>query len=58
MAKHLARGDVATGRKAVPTEKTDDEVPGKTAVDAKADQGNAQIPPDVVAKVKAAIRER
>jgi predicted small metal-binding protein len=58
VAKQLACGDVVTGCKAVFTGKTDDEVLGQAAVHAKADHGMVQIPPDVVAKVKAAIRDR
>ena len=58
MAKQLACGDVVTGCKAVFTGKTDEEVLLQAAQHAKTDHGLVQIPPDVVAKVKAAIRER
>lgn len=58
MAKQLARGEVVSGCKAVFTGKAEDEVLGKAAVHAKTDHAVLQVPPDVVAKVKAAIRER
>ena len=58
MAKQLASGDVVTGGKAVLTGKTDEEVLAQTALPAKTDHGTLQIPSDVVAKVKAAIRDR
>jgi predicted small metal-binding protein len=58
MAKQLACGDVVTGCKAVFTGKTEDEVLGQAAVHAKTAHGMSQIPPDVVAKVKAAIHDR
>ena len=59
MAKQIARRDVVSGNKAVaaPTEKTDEEVLA-AAAKAKADPAMLEIPSDVVAKVKAAIRDR
>ncbi len=36
---------------------TDEELMGKVAEHAKTEHGMSEIPPDIVAKVKAAIRE-
>jgi hypothetical protein len=62
MAKQIARRDVVSGNKAVaaPTDKTDEEVlaAAAAAAKAKADPAMLEIPSDVVAKVKAAIRDR
>ena len=58
MAKQVARRDVVSGNKAVaaPTDKTDEEV--LATAKPKADPAMLEIPSDVVAKVKAAIRDR
>jgi hypothetical protein len=62
MAKQVARRDVVSGNKAVaaPTDKADEEVPAAAAARPKSDRDPARldIPSDVVAKVKAAIRDR
>jgi hypothetical protein len=63
MAKQIARRDVVSGSKAVaaPTDKTDEESLAAAAhAKAKAERDPAmlEIPSDVVAKVKAAIRDR
>jgi predicted small metal-binding protein len=62
MAKQIARRDVVSGNKAVaaPTDKTAEEVlaAAKAHAKTKADPAMLEIPSDVVAKVKAAIRDR
>ena len=59
MAKRLACSDVVVeGCKTVLDGKTEEEVLKRAAAHAKSDHGMSQIPPDVVAKVKAAIHDR
>ena len=58
MAKRLARRDVVSGRRVGFTGKKTDDPVAQKALPAKTDRTKAQIPSDVVAKVKAAIRER
>ena len=58
MAKVLRCGDLMTGCKAVLEGKDEAEVMAKGAEHAKQAHGLAAIPPEMVAKVKAAIKEK
>jgi len=57
MAKKLACGDVVPGCDFVAEGATEEEVLVKAAAHAKATHGMEDIPPEVLAKVKAAIKE-
>lgn len=57
MPKVLRCGDLMPGCKAVVEGKDVNEVMSKAAEHAKKDHGMATIPPDVAAKVKAAIKD-
>jgi predicted small metal-binding protein len=56
MGKQLACGDVVPGCKAVLQGKDENEVMMKATEHAKKAHGMGTIPPDVAAKVKAAIK--
>jgi predicted small metal-binding protein len=58
MAKVLRCGDLMTGCKAVLEGKDEAEVMAKGAEHAKQAHGLSAIPPEMVAKVKAAIKEK
>jgi len=58
MEKTLACGDVVAGCNAVLTGKDDNEVMQKAAAHAKQAHNMASIPPDVAARVRAAIKEK
>ena len=58
MAKVLRCGDLMSGCKAVIEGKDVAEVLAKGAEHAKKDHGIAMIPPDMVAKVQAAIKDK
>jgi len=58
MAKILKCGDLMPGCNAVIEGKDEGEVMAKAADHAKKAHGMATIPPDVAAKVKAAIKEK
>lgn len=58
MAKELRCGDLMPGCQAVVEGKDEAEVMAKAAEHAKTAHGFQQIPPDVVSKVRAAIREK
>jgi len=58
MAKVLRCGDLMPGCSAVLEGKDVAEVMAKGAEHAKKDHGIASIPPDMVAKVQAAIRDK
>lgn len=58
MAKMLKCGDLMPGCAFVVEGKDAAEVLSKAAEHAKKDHGLASIPPDVVAKVQAAIRDK
>ena len=58
MAKELRCGDLMTGCKAVLEGKDEAEVMAKGAEHAKQAHGLSAIPPEMVAKVKAAIKEK
>ncbi|HTI53607.1 MAG TPA: DUF1059 domain-containing protein [Verrucomicrobiae bacterium] len=58
MAKVLRCGDLMPGCSAVLEGKDVAEVMAKGAEHAKKDHGLAAIPPDMVAKVQAAIRDK
>jgi predicted small metal-binding protein len=56
--KSLSCGDIVPGCKAVMQGKDENEVMQQAADHAKKDHGMATIPPDVMVKVKAAIKEK
>lgn len=58
MAKVLRCGDLMPGCNAVIEGKDVAEVMAKGAEHAKKDHGMAMIPPDIAAKVQAAIKEK
>ena len=58
MAKVLRCGDLMTGCNTVIEGKDVAEVMAKGAEHAKKDHGLAAIPPDMVAKVQAAIKDK
>ena len=58
MAKVLRCGDLMTGCQAVLEGKDEAEVMAKGAEHAKQAHGLSAIPPEMVAKVKAAIKEK
>ena len=58
MTKVLRCGDLMTGCKAVLEGKDEAEVMAKCAEHAKQAHGLSAIPPEMVAKVKAAIKEK
>ena len=58
MAKVLRCGDLMTGCKAVLEGKDEAEVMAKGAEHAKQAHGLSAIPPEMVAKVKAAIQDK
>ena len=57
MAKVLKCGDLMSSCKTVIESKDTDEIMVKAAAHAKKDHGMATIPPEVVAMVKAAIKD-
>jgi predicted small metal-binding protein len=58
MAKILTCGDVVAGCDAVIEGRDESEVMAKGAEHAKQAHGLTSLPPDVAAKVRAAIRDR
>lgn len=58
MEKTFACGEVVPGCKVVLTGKDEKEVLERAAAHAKSDHHMATIPPDVAAKVKAAIKDK
>ena len=58
MNKEMRCGDVVPGCKAVLTGKDENEVMQRAADHAKKDHGMSSIPPDVMAKAKAAIHDQ
>ncbi|MBI2469227.1 MAG: DUF1059 domain-containing protein [Candidatus Rokubacteria bacterium] len=58
MAKVIRCGDLMAGCKAVVEGKDEAEVLAKAAEHAKKDHGVTTIPPDMITKVKAAIRDK
>jgi predicted small metal-binding protein len=58
MAKELRCGELMPGCKAVIEGKDEAEVMARGVEHAKKDHGLAQIPPDLAAKVRSAIREK
>ena len=58
MQKRLACPDAVNGCKAVFTGKTEEEVLNQVAAHTRVAHGMVDVPPDVVAKVKAALHDR